>query len=920
MHKLMRIFSTHPWWVVFVLFVLSLLSSVQIGNVRIQISAEELLVMDDPERRIFEEMRARFGDDELVLVLLQDEQLLEKEKLEAVKLFITEVEALPFVGKTESLFSVPHLKTVEGFLDKEPYLASVPASDQKARKLLDQALINPFVEHVLLSPDAKVMVVAVILNEQGIDDLSVTEAIDGHLSGLKSQFGDAFAIGSPYVRTEITQKIRQEQSRLFPLAIAALLIALFLLLRQLIDIITPILTAGISILWTLGLMGLLDIPLNIVTSTVPILLIVVGSTEDIHLLSEFRHGQKDGLKTQQALQRMSRKMGRTVLLTFITTYAGFLSVGVSRIEVLWQFGFLASTGLLFNFLVTISLVPALLSLTGRWRLDGGSRLFGKVNLTLAKKYWIWLEQNRKKVFVLFGLCTLVAVAGFPGIHVNHHAIDSLGDDSRARRHLETVNEKLAGLESFSVILDSGIEDTFLKVRYLEELREIQDYIREAGLSKSTTSFVDYLALLNGAFQELENPELPYSDDVVDELMLFLNYERVRAYVSEDYSSARIVVRHNISSTRQLQEYIEDLHAFVDSNLDPGLDVRISGNSVLALSATHAMISGQLQSILLLLVFFVIIISLLFMDLRVGLLASIPNIFPVIVLFGVMGYADIPLNIGTAMAAAIAIGIAVDDTMHFMLRYNQEIKASKSQSGAMHLTIYEEALPVVSTSVALIAGFLVFALSGFEPLAQFGMLSALVIGTALVADFTITPLVISTLRLVTLWDLMSSRLRQQIIPRSQLFKGMRQWQIRKFILSSTILEFSPGETVFKRGDESEELFLVMEGLVEVSIPISSGPDKTLVVDQFGTGELFGDIAMLAMERRRTNAVAIAPTSILVLTRESINNTTNFHPFIASRLFLNLATDVSRRWVRFIVKLRKETKKIDREEEEAKDAER
>jgi CRP-like cAMP-binding protein len=427
-------------------------------------------------------------------------------------------------------------------------------------------------------------------------------------------------------------------------------------------------------------------------------------------------------------------------------------------------------------------------------------------------------------------------------------------------------------------------------------------------------------LLNGAFQELDNPELPYSDDIVDELMLFLNYERVRAYVSEDYSSARIVVRHYISSTRQLQEYIGDLREFIASNLDPGLKVRITGNSVLALSATHAMISGQLQSVLLLLVFFIIIISLLFMDLRVGLLASLPNIFPVIVLFGVMGYADIPLNIGTAMAAAIAIGIAVDDTMHFMLRYNQEIKASKSQSRAMHLSIYEEALPVISTSIALIAGFLVFALSDFEPLAQFGVLSALVIGTALVADFMITPLAISSLRLITLWDLMSSRLRHQIIPRSQLFKGMRQWQIRRFILSSTVLEFSPGEMVFKRGDESEELFLVMEGLVEVSVPTSEGSNKTLVVDQFGAGELFGDVAMLAMERRRTNAVAIAPTSVLVLTRESINNTTNFHPFIASRLFLNLARDVSKRWVKFIVKLREETEEIDREEENAKDGER
>ena len=142
------------------------------------------------------------------------------------------------------------------------------------------------------------------------------------------------------------------------------------------DILSPILTSGISILWTLGLMGLLDIPLNLITSTVPILLIVVGSTEDIHLLSEFRHGQKAGLETQQALRLMSRKMGRTVLLTFITTYVGFLTVGFSRIEALWQFGLLASTGLLLNFIVTISLIPALLSLTGRWQLDGGSQLSG----------------------------------------------------------------------------------------------------------------------------------------------------------------------------------------------------------------------------------------------------------------------------------------------------------------------------------------------------------------------------------------------------------------------------------------------------------------------------------------------------------------------------------------------------------------
>jgi CRP-like cAMP-binding protein len=259
-------------------------------------------------------------------------------------------------------------------------------------------------------------------------------------------------------------------------------------------------------------------------------------------------------------------------------------------------------------------------------------------------------------------------------------------------------------------------------------------------------------------------------------------------------------------------------------------------------------------------------------------------------------------------------------MHFMLRYNQELKDTRSQSRAMHKTIYEEALPVISTSVALIAGFLVFSQSDFAPVAQFGILSALVIGTALLADFVITPLVISSLRLVTLWDLLSAQLRQQIIPKSPLFRGMRPWQVRRFVLSSTVLQFKPGDYVFRRDDESNELYLVMRGVVQVTIPSSEEVADTLLVDEFGAGELFGDVALLAEEPRKTNAVALTPTTLLVLTREAINSTTYFHPFIASRLFLNLARDVSRRWVDFIARVKAQkdlaTLEEDEEEEDAK----
>ena len=904
MQRFLELFSEHPYTVLLGLLLLSLLAATQVSRLQVQVSAEELFVKDDPQRRFYDEVRQVFGDEKTVLLVLEDPNVLEAGKLVALREVIDLLEKLPFVTRVVSLFTVPHVRSIEGYLDKEPYLAKLPESGEESTQLYQQALENPFVSNVLLSSNGRAMAVAIILDqdEELIEEAVLTTSIDTITRSLEGHYESVYNIGFAYVRNEISRKILQEQIELMPLAVGALLIVLFLLLRQLIDVLMPILTAAMSILWTFGMMGLMGIPLNVVTSTVPILLVIVGSTEDIHLLSEFRHAQSEGLDNTAAIQRMARKMGRTVLFTFLTTFTGFLSVGLSGIEVLWQFAFTASSGLLFNFLITISLIPAMLRLAGRWQLDGGSRLYCSACVDAAAAYWLWLQRNRWYVLAGLTLFTVVAAYGIPTIKTSHSAIDSLGPESRIGSQVERLNEQFAGLESFAVIVDSGIEDTFHKVRYLNELARIQEFIRDTGMARSTTSFADYIKLLNSAFQEFDEPRMPLSDDVVDELMIFLSHENVKDYVTEDYSRARILVRHNIASTEQLDELINSLQDFIATEIDPGLRMQVTGDSVLSLSATHAMIKGQLQSILLLLLFFALIISLLFTDFRVGLLAAIPNIFPVIVLFGVMGYAEIPLNIGTTMAAAIAIGIAVDDTMHFMLRYNQELKTTKHQSLAMYTTLHEEAMPVLSTSIALIAGFLIFSLSEFVPVAQFGILSALVIASALIADFVITPLVISALRLVTLWDLLSSRMQQQVIPKSPLFRGMRPWQIRRFVLSSTLIEYAPGDYVYHQHDESSELYLVMSGVVKVTVPGTDDSVSKMTVNEFGSGEIFGDIAMLAGEQRKTNAVALTDTTVLVMSREAINSTTLFHPFISSRLFYNLSRDISRRWVEFVMRVK------------------
>ena len=904
MQRLLLMFSRQPWaWLSLLLFI-SLLAATQLGELQVRVSADEMLVVDDPQRAYYEQVRETFGEDQIILLVLEDPQPLDADKLRVLQDVVQALETLPFVDRVESLFSAPHVRSVEGYLDKAPYLATLPETPEAAAQLMDQALKNPLIRNLLVSPGGQSMAVAIVLKDSaGADrDDQISSAVARVIQPLQTAYQRAYPIGFAQVRNEIAERIMAEQKALMPLAVGALLIALFLLLRQLIDILTPLITAGVSILWTFGLMGWLGIPINVVTSTIPILIIVVGSTEDIHLLAEFRRSQRCGDSAAAALRHMARKMGRTVLLTFITTYAGFLSVGLSGIEVLSQFGLVASTGLLFNFIVTIIFIPAALALTGHWQLDGRSRLFEQKAFRWAVGYWDFLSAHRGYAFATLTLFAVVAATGIPRISIDHNPTDSLGKGSQLAQNIDRLNERFAGLESASIVIESGIEDTFLHARYLDEVVKVQRYIQSMDDSLSVTSFADYLTLLNNAFQETDDAGVPASNDEIAALKIFLDHDRVSPYVTEDYSKTRILVRHDIAATERLKDMSQRVRNFLDENLDPGLRATITGDSMLTLAATASMINGQLQSVLLILSFFILIVAFLFTDLRVGLLAALPNIFPVIVLFGVMGYAGIPLNIGTTMAAAIAIGIAVDDTLHFMLRYNQELRTSKSQTLAMQNTIYEEALPVMSTSIALIVGFLVFAQSDFAPVAQFGLLSALVIGMALLADFVITPLAISALRLVTLWDLLSPHARRQLIPSSPLFRGMRPWQIRRFVLSSTLLEFKAGEYVYRQNDESNALYLVMKGAVEITVPRQGGQGKDPVVDTFVTGQVFGDVALLADEPRQTNAVALRDTTLMAMTREGIANVNLLHPFIASRLFLNLARDVSCRWVDFIVRVK------------------
>jgi len=325
---------------------------------------------------------------------------------------------------------------------------------------------------------------------------------------------------------------------------------------------------------------------------------------------------------------------------------------------------------------------------------------------------------------------------------------------------------------------------------------------------------------------------------------------------------------------------------MQAHLNPHFKVAFTGEGILTLRAADAIAWGQAKSITLLLAIIFIIMSILFLNLKAGLLSLIPNILPIFVYFGIMGIFNVPLNVGTAMVAAIAIGIAVDDTIHFMTRYNTEMHRLKSQEEAMRACVHAEIRPIISTSIALILGFLVLTLSNFVSIIHFAALSAVVMLVAFLCDMLVTPVLLSSTQLLTLWDMVGLKLRKEIIEKSEFFRDMRPWQMKKIILHGLIKEAKAGEIIYHEWDTGDGMALVLEGRAH-AYSVQEATGKEVTYAQFSPGDTFGEISMLDSCPRSANVRAATDMKFVEITRDGFTRLQQFHPVIASKAFRNLA---------------------------------
>ena len=467
----------------------------------------------------------------------------------------------------------------------------------------------------------------------------------------------------------------------------------------------------------------------------------------------------------------------------------------------------------------------------------------------------------------------------------------LNDDHPLVERTERLEAHLAGLKTIRVVLYEP-PDGFRTADGLRRLKSAARALERLPGVDAVVSFADVISRLNSQVRggAAEDLKLPDSDIALRQLLLFARPADLDTYVSRDYARAAITIRTDLHDSTRLNALAENIDQLIASGAVGPFVYDVTGESLLIAGSVESITRAQVGSLGGMTLLLFVIVGSLFLSFRCGAIAVAANLFAVVLVFGVMGVTGVSLNVGTCMVAAVTLGIAADDTLHLLVRYNQEVRDVKDESRGMRAALEGELQPLLATSVALAGGFAILGLSSFRPVREFGLLSAGVIVIALAADVIVSSTFLANTRIVTLWDLLGIKMRTRLLQSSPVFDGMSRWQAKKLILASHIRKCSSGEAVVRVGEDSSTMYVILAGKVEVSI--GEGDDRVHLAE-LGMGEVFGEMAFMSGAKRTADVTALKRTRLLSVDPTSLEKLQRFSPYLAARVYRNVSRIVCER---------------------------
>jgi len=750
----------HLTWVI----LLTLISAMSVTG--LQISGKQILTGlrvdnsmkvwygdDDPIWAGYMRFQEQFESDEFVLVAFQSEDIFHPVILRKIADLTDKLAALPYVLDVTSLTNVDHFWNREGTLMISELIPVIPEGPKELRRIKDLALHNPLYTGNVISADGRAAGILVRM-EKPPDRLNYQREFTDLLEALleKESEDGAYEFHAAGATNLIGLQDRATTDDALVetgLSFFLLALVLYFLHRRVVFVIMSLLVVMISNLWIHGLMAFVGSTFNMLTGTLVSLIMVIGVADSIHFVSEYTAQAKNQKSALDASRRAFLLVVIPCLFTSLTTAAGFLSMTVSEMRALQIFSLYAAGGMFTTFLVNMVFISICLSYLRQPYVAARQRNAGR----FLRRLMEWVAGiNRKHVRINIIVAVGVFLVSFTGIvkmEVNSYGLEYFRESHPVRKATEFIETKLAGTIPYEIMLQ-GPPGSFSEPEVLKRIDILQQYIASRPKTSKTFSIVDYLKEINEAIQD-GGPSfrrIPDTRQEVAQLMLLAEgNETLESYVEViDYSVARIHSRVENMKNNGFKKLNAAVLQKGAQLFDPvGIKVETAGLVPLGINLCDYVVDTQLKGFSLALVAIFLMLSLLVRSFKLGIIGMIPNIIPVALTFGIMGWTGIYLDTTTVLIASVAIGLAVDDTIHFISRFRLLFDKYGNYEAALDETIRVIGIPLTITSAALFFGFGTMLMSTFVPLANFGFLGAITVMAALVGDLFVLPALIKVFK-------------------------------------------------------------------------------------------------------------------------------------------------------------------------------
>ena len=729
--------------------------STQWKNMRFSYTEANLLPDDHEDNIAYNEFLDKFGEEgNVVLLGVKDSTLFQPENFQAWKELTKKLEAYPAVEYAISVSNLQQLKKFEdpSRFEMVPFISEENPTKEELQQYQDE-LYNqlPFYENLVYSSHSNTVQSAIYMNKEIVNSKErktfVLEELQPLIVNFEEKTGiDVKVSGMPYIRTLNAQNIIDEIGLFILAALAVTSLIFFFFFRSIRATIISMITVCIGVMWAFGVIGLLHYEITVLTALIPPLIIVIGIPNCIFLINKYQQEIKKHGNQAKSLQRVITKVGNATLMTNITTASGFATFILTDSTLLKEFGIVASINIVAIFILSLLIIPVIYSYMNMPK---------RKHLKHLNKRWIsgfvnWMEQmvrhHRISIYIISIMLLVASIIGIYTIKISGSLLEDMPKKAEFFQDIKFFEAEFDGVMPLEILVDTKRKNGVLKSATLKRMEELQNHLAEIpefSQPISVTRLVKYSkqAFYNGEAKYYQLPSSQEQNFIMPYAKGFSSNENLlSSYVDSTGRYARITTYMKDVGTDKMEDLEEDLWPKINKIFpEERYEVSMTGKALIFQKGTNYLVKNLVISLSLAILLIALLMAWMFRSFRMIIVSLVPNLLPLLVTAGMMGFLGVPIKPSTILVFSIAFGISVDDTIHFLAKYRQELKANNWKiKRSVYAALRETGVSMFYTSIVLFFGFSVFMISSFGGTVALGGLVSATLLFAMLANLLLLP--------------------------------------------------------------------------------------------------------------------------------------------------------------------------------------